>query len=150
MDLVATMLRYVLAFMLAYFLATWVAMAIWTFYDIRARSEDILVQLFSVLLVVVFNLFGLLLYLLLRPKETLAEAYALALEEESYLVELEKQLRCPSCNRRVEADYLLCPACHAPLKLRCARCNRLMELSWDVCAYCGTGVREAAQQRISP
>ncbi len=141
MELLATLLRYVLAFVVAYLLALWFAFAVWTYFDIRARTHDILVQLFSVLLVLVFNIFGLILYLFLRPKETLAEAYVQALEEEAYLSELERHVRCPGCGRVVEPDYLLCPACHTQLKQRCGECGRLMELDWDVCAYCGTPVR---------
>ena len=47
METIATILNYVLAFLIAYFLALWVALAIWAFYDIRTRTNDILVQLFS-------------------------------------------------------------------------------------------------------
>ena len=68
METIATILNYVLAFLIAYFLALWVALAIWAFYDIRTRTNDILVQLFSVLLVLAFNVFGLILYLFLRPQ----------------------------------------------------------------------------------
>ena len=59
METIAAILNYVLAFLIAYFLALWVALAIWAFYDIRTRTNDILVQLFSILLVLAFNVFGL-------------------------------------------------------------------------------------------
>ena len=62
METIATVLNYVLAFLIAYILALWIALAIWAFYDIRTRTNDILVQLFSVLLVLAFNVFGLILY----------------------------------------------------------------------------------------
>ena len=43
------------------------------------------------LLVLVFSVLGLIIYLILRPRETLAEAYARSLEEEALLQELEEQ-----------------------------------------------------------
>ena len=139
-ETIATVLNYVLAFLIAYAIALWIALAIWAFYDIRTRTNDILVQLFSVLLVLAFNVFGLILYLFLRPKETLAEANVLALEEESYLAESEAMSRCPNCSYRLENDYVLCPMCQMELRKRCTGCRNLADLQWNVCAYCGTPV----------
>ena len=140
METIATILNYVLAFLIAYLLALWVALAIWAFYDIRTRTNDILVQLFSVLLVLAFNVFGLILYLFLRPKETLSEANVLVLEEESYLAESESWSRCPSCRHRIESDYKVCPMCQIELRKLCTGCRNLADLHWIVCAYCGTPV----------
>ena len=140
METIATVLNYVLAFLIAYVLALWIALAIWAFYDIRTRTNDILVQLFSVLLVLAFNVFGLILYLFLRPKETLAEANVLALEEESYLAESESMTRCPNCHYRLENDYVICPICQLELRKRCTGCRNLADLKWNVCAFCGTPV----------
>lgn len=138
METIATILNYVLAFLIAYVLALWIALAIWAFYDIRTRTNDILVQLFSVLLVLAFNVFGLILYLFLRPKETLAEANVLALEEESFLAESEAWSRCANCHHRIEKDYKVCPMCQNELRKRCTGCRNLVDLQWIVCAYCGT------------
>ena len=145
METFVTLLRYVLAFLIAYTLSLWVALAIWAYFDIRSRTGDILVQLFSVLLVLAFNVFGLILYLFLRPKETLAEAYALALEEESYLAEMEGWSRCPTCNHRTERDYRLCPMCKTELRKRCTDCKHLVDLRWSVCAYCGAPAPQTAE-----
>ncbi len=140
METIAAILNYVLAFLIAYFLALWVALAIWAFYDIRTRTNDVLVQLFSVLLVLAFNVFGLILYLFLRPKDTLAEANVLALEEESFLAKSESLSRCPNCHYRLENDYKLCPMCQLEIRKRCTGCRNLADLQWSVCAYCGTPV----------
>ena len=67
----------------AYLLAFWLSMVIWTLVDIRSRSRDILTALLSVLLVLVFGIPGLVIYFILRPKETLTQAYQRALEEEA-------------------------------------------------------------------
>ncbi len=57
----APILQLVAAFLGAYLLAVWISLVVWTFRDIRARTRDIFSQLLSVLLVVVFNVPGLLL-----------------------------------------------------------------------------------------
>ncbi len=141
METLVTLLRYVIAFLIAYTLSLWVALAIWAYFDIRSRTGDILVQIFSVLLVLAFNVFGLILYLFLRPKETLVDSYALALEEEAYLAEIEGAPRCPNCNRRAQDDYQYCPACQTQLKKRCGSCANHVRVEWDSCAYCGTMLR---------
>ncbi|MER3486603.1 MAG: zinc ribbon domain-containing protein, partial [Chloroflexota bacterium] len=107
MQLLTTALQIAAAIFGAYMLALWLAMVFWTYHDIRSRTQDIYVQVFAVALVVVFNVLGLLLYLMLRPKETIAEAYERSLEEEAILQELEERPHCPSCHRRVEKDFII-------------------------------------------
>lgn len=137
MAAIPTVLQILVAFLGAYFIALWFSMIIWAYYDIRARSQDLYVHIFATALVVVFNVFGLLLYFILRPRETLAEAYERSLEEETLLQEIEERQSCPNCRQRVHADFMFCPYCHAELKQRCPRCDHLLLLRWDLCPYCG-------------
>lgn len=115
----------------------WLSLVVWTYQDIRTRSDNLLVQLFSTLLVLLFFAPGYWIYLLLRPKETLAEAYARSLEREYILQDMEERPVCPTCQRGVEPDFLLCPYCHTALKKKCPACGRLMDLTWQICPYCG-------------
>jgi RNA polymerase subunit RPABC4/transcription elongation factor Spt4 len=121
----------------AFMAAFWISLVVWTFRDIRARTHDIFFQLLSVLLVLIFNVLGLFLYLILRPKETLAERYERTLAEEALLQDIEERLVCPECGIRVEDDYRFCPACHTQLKHECEICGRLNHLTWEICPYCG-------------
>ena len=132
-----TVIQVVLALVGAYAAAFWFCLVVWTFRDIQKRSRDVLVQVLATTLVLLFNVPGLILYTILRPPETLAEAYARSLEEESLIQDIEERQSCPSCKRRVQADYMVCPACRAQLKRPCASCNRLLQLGWRVCPYCG-------------
>lgn len=113
---------------------------IWTFRDIRSRSRDILVQILAPVMVAVIPIAGIVIYFMLRPRETLAEQYVRALEEESLLASIENQEFCPTCGRRVDADMQLCPSCHTKLRNACSNCGRAIHLSWDVCPYCGVQV----------
>ena len=137
MPPLGTVVQFIVAFGGAYLVALWFSMIVWTYYDIRARSADLYVHIFATALVLVFNVFGLLLYFILRPRETLAEAYERSLEEESLLQELEDRLHCPSCRQRIHSDYVVCPSCHVILKNRCGACDRLVNPRWELCAYCG-------------
>lgn len=133
-----------------YFLAFLLSLVIWAFRDIRSRSRDIFVQLLATLLVLVFNLPGLLLYFILRPQETLAEAYQRSLEEEALLQDIEERDSCPACKRPIEPDYLLCPHCHTQLKKACPNCGRLLHLAWELCPYCGFREPTLASEESQP
>jgi len=125
----------------AFLTAAWISVVIWAFRDIRARSRDIFAQVLATLMVLLFfplfPLPGLLLYFILRPRETLAEIYERSLEEEVLLQGIEERLACPGCNRRIEEDFVVCPTCHTRLKKRCPACGRLLHLRWNICPYCG-------------
>jgi RNA polymerase subunit RPABC4/transcription elongation factor Spt4 len=114
--------------------------AIWTFRDIRARSRDVLAQMLATLLVIVLPIIGFVVYLMLRPRETLADAYERSLEQEALLQAIEEPEVCPGCGQRVRSDYLHCPDCHTRLKRACPACARPLHPQWSLCPYCGTSV----------
>ena len=136
-DITSIVLAF-LAFSGAFVAALWLALVIWTFRDIRSRSRDVFAQILAALVVAVLNLPGLVIYLMLRPKETLAEAYERSLEEEALLQGIEEVEHCPGCGGRVRADYLVCPSCNTKLKKSCRSCGRPINLRWNVCPYCAT------------
>jgi RNA polymerase subunit RPABC4/transcription elongation factor Spt4 len=117
--------------------AVWLSLIIWTFRDMRARSRDPFAQILATLVVALLPVVGLLVYLILRPRETLGESYERALEEEALLQEIEEKPVCPGCSRTIDHNWLLCPHCHTRLRKACPDCNSLMELQWNLCPYCG-------------
>jgi RNA polymerase subunit RPABC4/transcription elongation factor Spt4 len=125
------------AVMGALFAALWLSLIIWALRDMRARTRDPFAQLMAALLVAVLPGMGIIIYLILRPPETLAEAYERALEEEALLQEIEERPACPGCSRTVERNWMLCPHCHTRLRKACPDCDSLMELQWNLCPYCG-------------
>jgi len=132
----------------AYFVAFWFSLIVWTFRDVRARSRDIFTQALGTLLVVPpppVNLAGLILYVILRPRETLSEAYERSLEEEVLLQGIEDVEVCPACKELIEQDYMVCPQCYTQLRKKCPDCGCLMELNWTVCPYCGS---KTARHRV--
>lgn len=139
-------LQITIALVGAYITAFWFTLVVWTFRDIQKRTRDVLVQVLATLLVLLFNLPGLLLYTILRPPETLAEAYARSLEEESLIQEIEERQACPSCRHRVQPDFVVCPNCGEQIKHTCPECHRLLEPNWRRCPYCGNA--DLARQHV--
>lgn len=133
---IANVLQILIAAGVAYFVGFAFALVIWTFRDIQSRSQDVVVQVLATLWVAVMNLPGLLIYLILRPGNTLVEAYERSLEEESLLQDIENRLACPNCQQRVQSDFLVCPNCLTQLKKQCATCSRVLLLRWSVCPFC--------------
>jgi len=128
----------VVALLVAYGVVLWLSALLWVYRDVKSRTNDSVSQFVSVFLVLIFNLPGLFLYLVLRPQETLTEAYERTLETEAMLQEVERLGTCPSCRRRIEDDYLLCPYCRTSLRKPCAQCGRALSFGWVACPYCGT------------
>ncbi len=118
--------------------AFWLAMIIWAYRDMRARSRDPLAQVLVAVLVGLLSIPGFLIYIMLRPRETLSEAYERTLEEEALLQEIEDKPNCPSCGQRVQHDWQACPHCHARLKKACTHCDYLLEIPWNICPHCTT------------
>lgn len=56
-----------------YLLVIWVSVVIWVIKDITNRSDNVLLQVLSVLTVLVFTPLGIFIYLLIRPQSTLFE-----------------------------------------------------------------------------
>jgi RNA polymerase subunit RPABC4/transcription elongation factor Spt4 len=53
------------------------------------------------------------------------------------LAEIEAIRHCPSCDRRVDAGWIICPTCRTRLNRVCPNCTKLVGLDWSLCAWCG-------------
>ncbi len=124
-----------------YIVFLWLATAYWAYRDMSARTMNPIAPYLAAALIIVFTpvlfVFSWLLYRILRPHETVAEANERALAEEAMLVEVEKQAHCANCGRAVQPDWLICPTCRNRLRRLCPNCGRLVELDWSLCAWCG-------------
>lgn len=113
-----------------------IALAIWAYKDMRSRTRDGLLPFLAAIVVAILNLPGLLIYFILRPRETLSDKYQRSLEEEALLREIEGKSSCPGCSAHTHPDWRLCPYCHTKLKKTCINCSKLLELQWTICPYC--------------
>lgn len=141
-----------------YVVLLWLGTSYWAFRDMQARTENPILPYFAAALIIFFTpllfLFAVVLFLIIRPRETLAEVYERSLAEESLLAEVEKNELCPVCRDRVDSDWLVCPNCRTRLHRVCPSCNRLAEPTWPLCAFCGReferGPARAAARAAAP
>jgi len=131
----------------AYLLLLWLATVLWVVRDVRDRTKDQVAQWVGIGLVVVFPLIGAPLYLIIRPAETLAEAYEREVESEALIAEIQAAPACPQCRRRVEDEFVYCPNCRTTLREACRSCARPVAVVWRHCPHCGNPQRPAAPPR---
>jgi RNA polymerase subunit RPABC4/transcription elongation factor Spt4 len=150
LNAISEALVWIVVILTATAVALWVSLAIWTFRDMRARTRDVFAWLLATLLVLATGPFGLLLYFLLRPRETLADAYDRQLEEEALLRDISARRACPTCQTVTEPEWLMCPHCRTTLRNTCGECGRPLELDWVVCPFCTEPVADARPQPTAP
>jgi hypothetical protein len=122
-----------------YLVLVWVATAWWAFRDVSRRTASLpgpfLVSGLFVLATPLFFVPVAIVYRVVRPAETLAEASEHDLTETA-LEATPTHAACPSCASEIEEDWRLCPWCRYELLVPCPRCTRLVEVAWPVCPWC--------------
>ncbi len=124
--------------------ALWAGTIIWTFNDMRARSWDWAAILLAALLVALVPFVGLVVYLLVRPKESLADTYDRALEEEALLRDMDTAWKCSQCSMQVKEEWIYCPQCRTTLQYSCRACGHNIRTDWQHCAFCGVTLNMAS------
>jgi hypothetical protein len=109
----------------AYVVLVWLAVALWSFVDMRRRTRNLVAAYASAAMVIlaspVLFPFAVIVHRIVRP----------ALEAETVAP------RCPDCGVIVDDEWLVCPSCRRALGHHCQVCGRPAALDWDVCAWCG-------------
>ena len=132
--------QFTLYSILAYLVVLWLASAYWVFRDMQQRTENAILPYLAASLVIVFlPVFPLavFVYKIIRPHEKIGEVYERNLAEEALLAEVESIKSCPTCARRVNDEWIICPTCRTRLNRVCPNCSRLVGLDWSLCAWCG-------------
>lgn len=135
---------------IVYLLILWASIIIWVTKDIINRTNNIFLQIFSILTVLVWTPFGIVVYLLIRPSQTLFEKHyeEIEFEEENYTdrlleeieglkTEMKEHVNCFNCNYSVSEDFKFCPNCRTALKKVCISCENPIENDWTHCPFCG-------------
>jgi RNA polymerase subunit RPABC4/transcription elongation factor Spt4 len=124
-----------------YMVLLWAATAYWAYRDLQQRTTNPVAPYLAAALIILFTpllfVFAVVIYRIVRPSETVAEASERTLAEEAMMVEIESQPHCANCSRPVHEDWIICPTCRNRLRRVCPNCNRLVELDWSLCAWCG-------------
>jgi hypothetical protein len=139
-----------------YLVILWIATAYWAFRDMQQRSDNVilpyLVAASIILFTPVFFIFAVWVYKIIRPHEKIGEVWERNLAEEALLAEVEAIRHCPTCERRVNEEWIICPTCRTRLNRVCPNCSRLVGLDWSLCAWCGKDFerREVAAAVVEP
>jgi RNA polymerase subunit RPABC4/transcription elongation factor Spt4 len=124
-----------------YIVILWLATAYWAFRDMQLRTANPILPYLAAGLIILFSpilfIFGVLAYKIVRPQEKIGEVYERTLAEEALLAEVEAVHSCPTCARRVNDEWIICPTCRTRLNRVCPNCSRLVGLDWSLCAWCG-------------
>ncbi len=137
---------YVIRNLLIFFgVVFWLSVAYWVYKDAKRRIEDPWLVAMATLVGLVPPFIGALIYLLLRPPEYLADVRERELEVRAMEERLAtRDLHCPVCRAKVEANFLVCPVCTTRLRQSCRTCKQPLEALWQVCPYCETPIEPAA------
>ena len=85
----------------------------------------------------IFFILAVWVYKIVRPHEKIGEVWERNLAEEALLAEVESIHHCPTCERRIDDEWIICPTCRTRLKRVCPNCSRLVGIDWSLCAWCG-------------
>jgi RNA polymerase subunit RPABC4/transcription elongation factor Spt4 len=113
----------------------------------QLRTANPILPYFAASLVIIFTPaffpFAIVAYRVVRPQEKIGEVYERTLAEEALLAEVEAVKSCPTCARRVDEEWIICPTCRTRLNRVCPNCSRLVGLDWSLCAWCGRDFERA-------
>ena len=132
-------------FVIIYFFIIWISVIVWVIKDINNRTNNIFLQVISILIILFLTPLSVFIYLLIRPSKTLFEKYYEEIENNldtvSTVVEestkrIEESSTCFKCNTLVSKDFKFCPNCKVNLKVDCSKCKKIYYALWEICPYC--------------
>ncbi len=118
----------------------------WVWIDSSERTSRKGLRLVYMLLVIFLNIPGLIIYLIIRPSETIEEIYWGDLERRYLKFETSELGDCPKCGHQLYPGYVFCTNCGFEIKKRCPKCNVLINKDHKFCEFCGLQIRDRATQ----
>jgi len=120
----------------------WLVIIGWVWIDSSERTSKKGLKIGYILLVIFFNVFGLIIYLIIRPSETIEEIYWEDLERRYLKYETSELGDCPRCGSQLYPGYVFCTNCGYRLKVKCPQCGVLIDKDHVFCEYCGFKIKE--------
>lgn len=136
-DVLLTILKIAGVFVAVSFVVFWVGLVWWVSQDVLTRTKDKIIVSAAVALTAILGPVGILIYLVVRPRQTLKERYGEMMEQEM-LLQASAITICPTCQRIAQNDFVACPHCGTTLKKSCTNCGKLLDMDWVHCPFCGT------------
>lgn len=117
--------------------AIWIAGIAWVANDVRRRTTDPNIQWLAIGATALLFVPGVILYIAIRPSETLEDRRERYWEMEFLAQQAYATPACPGCQRALRDDFVRCPFCGLSLGDNCAQCERFNRSEWVTCPYCG-------------
>lgn len=130
------------------YFAFWIVVVGWVWVDSGERSTNTASRVLSVILVGLLNILGLIIYMLLRPRQTIQELYWLDLERRYLKYETNELGDCPNCSTSLQPGFNVCPNCGYQIKKQCSRCNVWVDKSYAYCPFCSSGFANVINNRV--
>ncbi|MHC1716973.1 MAG: zinc ribbon domain-containing protein [Candidatus Dojkabacteria bacterium] len=121
----------------------WIVVLYWIWLDSGDRTSNIFARIGYVLLGTIFNVIGLVIYLIIRPSQTIEEIYWSDLERRYIKFETSELGDCPKCGTQLYPGFKFCPECRYRLKIKCPSCNIYMDRKYKYCPHCGNEVHNS-------
>jgi RNA polymerase subunit RPABC4/transcription elongation factor Spt4 len=122
------------------FVIFWIIVLDWVWLDAGERTSNKTARVIYLLLVVFFNIFGWIMYLILRPSQTIEQIYWADLERRYLKYETSELDDCTRCGTQLYPGYTYCPTCGLEIRVKCKSCDVYIEKNSEYCPYCGVKV----------
>ena len=122
----------------------WLVIIGWVWIDSGERTSKTSIRVVYLLLVIFLNIPGLIIYLIVRPSETIAQIYWADLERRYLKYEPAELGDCAKCGHQLLPGYVHCSNCGNEIKRKCPKCGVLINKDHKFCENCGTQLRERA------
>lgn len=129
------------------FLVFWIVVLDWIWVDSGERTTNRKLRIFYVVIAAIFNIFGWIIYLIIRPNLTIEEIYWADLERRYLKYETNELGDCPKCGTQLYPGYLYCPKCKYRIKVKCGNCNVYIDKGSNFCPFCGISRAALVQGR---
>lgn len=134
------------------FVIFWIVVLDWIWVDSGERTSNKRSRILYVILAAVFNVFGWLIYLIIRPSQTIEEIYWADLERRYLKYETSELGDCPKCATQLYPGYLYCPNCNYKLKRKCPSCGVYVDKKSNFCPFCSAVIKTSVikQEIVAP
>ena len=118
----------------------WLVLIGWVWIDSGERTSNLTIRIVYLALVLILNIPGLIIYLIIRPSETIDQIYWADLERRYLKYETSELGDCSKCGGQLLPGYVFCTNCGNEIKKKCPNCSVMISKGSKFCAYCGTQV----------
>jgi hypothetical protein len=123
----------------------WLVVTSWIWVDSDERTTNKWMRLFYVLIGLI-PVLGWIIYLIVRPSETIDEIYWGDLERRYLKYEAKDLGDCPRCGTQLYPSFIFCPNCKKRLKRKCSECGVYVDMEYKYCTNCGNKMQKSIKK----